>query len=381
MVLRRWHDDYVNLLDPLSAENLLATVRLLEGEVGANHAEPVQNTTEEARPDDTPELTDAPLWRLPALEDVHDYPSFEALQSHMVAAQKTLPKSLTHTLANTVNWLMATAADEQQPAEIRAWSMRILLLAPRILWPAPTRGSGNPKLAPNARPLLVKQRLTLLHSGRWGDLLAEAMLSNVGNRPNTVAHNPGTITPQAAKALVSAAREGRIGPAWKQLWSYGVAPHSATTAEAVQRKWAPAPSTALPAITPCPPTETAEAVTAAKQWTQALRKLKKGTAADAAGWTTETFVALTAFPATSGHFRQLVKQQLLGSLREDEMRCMGAIHVLALNKNRQGDIRPISVPSVWRKLLSSMIVAAHQDAATRFLGSRQHGIGTPNGIS
>eukprot|EP00971_Amphidinium_carterae_P110674 2192194-Amphidinium_carterae.1 len=40
------------------------------------------------------------------------------------------------------------------------------------------------------------------------------------------------------------------------------------------------------------------------------------------------------------------------------MRCMGAIHVLALNKNRQGDIRPISVPSVWRKLLSSMIVAA-----------------------
>eukprot|EP00971_Amphidinium_carterae_P043584 857893-Amphidinium_carterae.1 len=59
---------------------------------------------------------------------------------------------------------------------------------------------------------------------------------------------------------------------------------------------------------------------------QALRKLKKGTAADAAGWTTESFVALTAFPTTSGHLRQLVKQQLLGTLREDEMRCMGAIH-------------------------------------------------------
>eukprot|EP00971_Amphidinium_carterae_P059641 1179509-Amphidinium_carterae.1 len=63
------------------------------------------------------------------------------------------------------------------------------------------------------------------------------------------------------------------------------------------------------------------------------------------------------------------------------MRCMAAIHVLALNKHSAGDIRPISVPSVWRKLLSSMIVAAHQEPAARFLGSRQHGIGQPNGIS
>eukprot|EP00971_Amphidinium_carterae_P129774 2570395-Amphidinium_carterae.1 len=288
---------------------------------------------------------------------------------------------MTHTVANTMNWLIATAEDEQQPAEIRVWCMRIALIAPRLLWPAPMRTSSSSKLKPNARPLLVKQRLSLLHSGRWGDLLAEAMMSNVGIRPNHAAHNPGTITPQAAKALVSAAREGRIGPAWKQLWSHGVAPHSEDTAEAVQRKWSPAPATALPAITPSPPTETAEAVTSQKQWLLALRKLKKGTAADAAGWTTEIFVALAAFPATSGHFRQLVKRQMIGTLREDEMRCMGAIHVLALNKNGKGDIRPISVPSVWRKLLSSMIVASHSEAAARFLGTRQHGIGTPNGIS
>eukprot|EP00971_Amphidinium_carterae_P131015 2595702-Amphidinium_carterae.1 len=108
----------------------------------------------------------------------------------------------------------------------------------------------------------------------------------------------------------------------------------------------------------------------------------KGTAADAAGWTTETFAALSVFPVTSGHLRQLVKRQMLGSLREDELRCMGAIHSLALNKNGKGEIRPISIPSIWRKLLSSMIVSFHQEAATAYLfGPRQHGIGMPSGIA
>eukprot|EP00971_Amphidinium_carterae_P218681 4340678-Amphidinium_carterae.1 len=72
---------------------------------------------------------------------------------------------------------------------------------------------------------------------------------------------------------------------------------------------------------------------------------------------------------------------MLGSLREGELRCMGAIHILALNKNNNGEIRPISIPSIWRKLLSSMIVTFHQEAATAYLGPRQHGIGMPSGIS
>eukprot|EP00971_Amphidinium_carterae_P001517 30352-Amphidinium_carterae.1 len=59
---------------------------------------------------------------------------------------------------------------------------------------------------------------------------------------------------------------------------------------------------------------------------------------------------------------------------------MGAIHVLALNKNTSGEIRPISIPSIWRKLLSSMIVTFHQDDARAYLGTRQHGVGMPSGI-
>eukprot|EP00971_Amphidinium_carterae_P200578 3980278-Amphidinium_carterae.3 len=265
VALRRWHDDYVNLLESSSAADLLMTVRLLEGEPLITAPAPVDEQVEDSKPEESIELTDAPLWRLPAVEDIEQFPSFEALQEHMIASQKLLPKSLARTLANTTNWLLTAADDHHQPAELRAWCLRIFLLAPRILWPAPVKESPNAKLKPNARPLLIKQRLVLLHSGRWGELLQLALVSNVSPRSTTGGYNPGTTTPQAAKSLVSSAREGRIGPAWKQLWSHGIAPNTTETAEAVQHKWAPAPTTALPSITPLPPTEIAEAVLSQKQ--------------------------------------------------------------------------------------------------------------------
>eukprot|EP00971_Amphidinium_carterae_P062830 1243609-Amphidinium_carterae.1 len=159
VVLRRWHDDYVNLLEPSSAADLLQTVRLPEGEPLITAPTPVDEQGEDSRPEGNIELTDAPLWRLPAVEDIEHFPSFEALQEYMIASQKLLPKSLTHTLANATNWLLTTADDHHQPAELRAWCLRIVLSAPRLLWPAPVKDGPDAKLKPNARPLLIKQRL------------------------------------------------------------------------------------------------------------------------------------------------------------------------------------------------------------------------------
>eukprot|EP00971_Amphidinium_carterae_P167839 3325317-Amphidinium_carterae.1 len=92
-----------------------------------------------------------------------------------------------------------------------------------------------------------------------------ATQSNASDRPEGRVSNPGTIAPQAARVLAIAAKKGRIGPAWEQLWSYGVAPSTVETAEAVQRKWAPEPSVPLPATLPLPPTEITEAVVSQKQ--------------------------------------------------------------------------------------------------------------------
>eukprot|EP00971_Amphidinium_carterae_P304443 6050120-Amphidinium_carterae.3 len=97
-----------------------------------------------------------PLWRLPTAEELEQMPSFDALQQNMVLAQKLLPKSLVHTLANTMTWLLTAAEDARNSDELRSWCRRICLLAPRILWPFPSKAANGARLKPNARPQLIK---------------------------------------------------------------------------------------------------------------------------------------------------------------------------------------------------------------------------------
>eukprot|EP00971_Amphidinium_carterae_P254598 5054613-Amphidinium_carterae.1 len=62
---------------------------------------------------------------------------------------------------------------------------------------------------------------------------------------------------------------------------------------------------------------------------------------------------------SSALFRSMIKQMIGGTLHEDELRCASAIHILALNKYAQGDVRLISVPAIWRKIAATLLVA-HQ---------------------
>eukprot|EP00971_Amphidinium_carterae_P153696 3047605-Amphidinium_carterae.1 len=383
-VLRQWHNEYANMLSPLSSSEMLDMIRVLEGEVYVPPPAETQPRSLEPMATPTVEMVDSPLWRLPDIAQVDNFPSFAALQEAVIVSQKVLPKSLQHTLATTISWLLAAAEDSRVDPQLQSWSRKVVLLAPRLLWPAPPRENNPRGLSPNARPRLIKERLVLLHEGRWDELFELALETNTAEAVPSPPHNPGTITPQAAKALLRAARDGRIGPAWKQLWSHGLAAISEATAEAVQAKWAPAAAAPLPPTTPVPPVDIAEVVTSPKQWVRAVSHLKRGTAADAAGWTTEAFTALSASPTTNPHLRLLVKRQLLGSLPEDEMRCMSTIHILALRKDgRPGveNVRPISVPAIWRKLLSTMIVKHHETEVKTYLGSRQFGVGVSSGVS
>eukprot|EP00971_Amphidinium_carterae_P067047 1327421-Amphidinium_carterae.2 len=96
VVLRRWHDDYVNLLDPSSAADLLMTVRLLEGEQPLTPSMPAAEAVEDTRLEETVELVDAPLWRLPSLEDIENFPSFDALQEPMIVSKAFTEKPGAH---------------------------------------------------------------------------------------------------------------------------------------------------------------------------------------------------------------------------------------------------------------------------------------------
>eukprot|EP00971_Amphidinium_carterae_P096110 1901829-Amphidinium_carterae.5 len=58
---------------------------------------------------------------------------------------------------------------------------------------------------------------------------------------------PGLTTKGSAKRIQRAVEHGRVGAAWRQLWSYDIAPSTSHTMQSVLSKW----KTMLQ--DPCPP--------------------------------------------------------------------------------------------------------------------------------
>eukprot|EP00971_Amphidinium_carterae_P236903 4702111-Amphidinium_carterae.1 len=80
----------------------------------------------------------------------------------------------------------------------------------------------------------------MLREGQWDELL-DAMTEphpfrKCGSRDAPPA-TPGLITKASAKRIQNAAENGRVGAAWRQLWSYGIAPSSEQTMQAMLSKW------------------------------------------------------------------------------------------------------------------------------------------------
>eukprot|EP00971_Amphidinium_carterae_P285778 5674272-Amphidinium_carterae.1 len=72
----------------------------------------------------------------------------------------------------------------------------------------------------------------MLREGQWDELL-DAMTEpppfrKCGSRDAPPA-TPGLITKASARRIQNAAENGRVGAAWRQLWSYGIAPSSEQT--------------------------------------------------------------------------------------------------------------------------------------------------------
>eukprot|EP00971_Amphidinium_carterae_P077148 1524028-Amphidinium_carterae.3 len=190
---------------------------------------------------------------------------------------------------------------------------------------------------------------------------------------------PRTVTPAAAKRIANAAKEGKIGSAWKQLWSYGIATPDERTAEAVQRKWAPPAKYPLPSHLPLAPSEVVNSILTQNNWKHALHRLKGGRAADAVGWTSNVFQTLSTSAELDVLLRRIMHDMMAGTLPPDIMKLMTASRLVALRKDARDGVRPIAVPAIWRKVASSMIVEHHKDDVTVDLGRRQFSIYVANG--
>ena len=191
---------------------------------------------------------------------------------------------------------------------------------------------------------------------------------------------PGLLTQTDCKRLMQAGRQGRLTSAWKQLFSYGVAAATPETEKMVRDKWLPAPlfpedkrgHHATPAV--------ARDVLTDDNLHAASRKLNRGSATDALGWTHESWTATQQLPHGAKLLRELLTLYSTGGLGQEGQDLFNASLVVPLYKNEAGTaVRPIAIPSVHRKVLAKTTVAAFHGELQAAAGPAQHAAMASNG--
>ena len=250
---------------------------------------------------------------------------------------------------------------------------------PRWLWPEP-KPPGT-VLAPRSRPCLLQAQAQLFHDGDIQGLLAGLQADDEQAPPQHLPpRTPGQLTHDDCHRLLQAGKQGRLTTAWKQLHSHGVAGSNPETERKLKEKWLPAPlfpetlrgHYATPAV--------AHELLREESVKGATRRLNRGSAMDALGWSHEAWIAVYALP----HGRQLLTEVLLlyttGELGHEGEDLVNASLVIPLYKDSQGTaVRPIAVLSVHRKVLAKVTVAAFRPELQRAAGDNQHAAMTSNG--
>eukprot|EP00971_Amphidinium_carterae_P312065 6203045-Amphidinium_carterae.1 len=217
---------------------------------------------------------------------------------------------------------------------------------PKLLLCTPLRADTADRLAPHARPQLLQQRLELVQAGRWMELWDTATSRVPLMQPPQV---PGLVNPTSAKNLQRAAQRGNLVRSWRQLWGYGVASADAKTVAQVQQKWGAAKA-ALPA--PYSPMSTAQAYELSKgtSFLAAIGRLKPRIAADATGMTAELLHWMVHHPLLRAVTQSYLAVVMRRSVTDAAKFILNTSRLVPLNKSKPGEVRPIAIGSMWRKL-------------------------------
>ena len=112
----------------------------------------------------------------------------------------------------------------------------------------------------------------------------------------------------------------------------------------------------------------------------ASRKLNRGSATDALGWTHESWTATQQLPHGAKLLRELLTLYSTGGLGQEGQDLFNASLVVPLYKNEAGSaVRPIAIPSVHRKVLAKTTVAAFRAELQAAAGPAQHAAMASNG--
>eukprot|EP00971_Amphidinium_carterae_P254838 5058842-Amphidinium_carterae.1 len=79
--------------------------------------------------------------------------------------------------------------------------------------------------------------------------------------------------------------------------------------------------------------------------------------------------------------RKLLEAYMRGELGALATNLVNMASLIPLNKNDQGGIRPISIPSVFRKLSATMCILEFATRITEYVGASQHGAGMSSGAA
>ena len=113
---------------------------------------------------------------------------------------------------------------------------------------------------------------------------------------------------------------------------------------------------------------------------QANRGLKHGTAPDALGWTTETWVTLCRRPELLPVVREILLQHITGHSGGLAQDLVNASRMIALCKDSSGEsLRLIAIPTVWRKVVGRASVTHFRDVLRHAAGDFQYAAMTPDG--
>ena len=154
----------------------------------------------------------------------------------------------------------------------------------------PPKPPGRQHRRPYARQQAIRCRIQQLYGGKWRQLLVP---QEAGDAP--VVTDEQTKDKDPDQALAAALRvsrsRGKLSKSWKRLQGHGLLPPGEATNALLTAKWASQPNAPLPsdhngALRDCEDLWTPTLVDAA------VANLKAGTAADAAGWTSEAIQML-----------------------------------------------------------------------------------------
>ena len=316
--------------------------------------------------------------------------SAEQLLTVQINTQRHLPKSC---MEQTMNMLahMGVAMEDASLTTEQRRALRILFyLAPRFLWPEPQRAADG-RLAPHARPNLLKQRLVRAHAGEWLQLLQTTLAAADGGTSDITQEegrarspaSPGLIDERALRSLGTSAQRNQVGTAWKHLWSYGVPAKDRQTQEFLQAKLGGSAGCTESPPPPCP-TDQGLALLARctdQVWQLALKSFTRGKCPDGLGWSQDVFHLAATHAATCRIVKASVLSMLMNEGDQRVQQLLGHSRIIPLYESASHQLRPISVPTTWRKCAGAVALGCWKVDLMHWMGEKQYGAGRSHGSS